>query len=158
MLICMWNVKSHKNMDFQKKILGLRLQVLMQKQSTSEGSKGPIFRIPLKQCWFRYFFLYQNLLNWSSSTSVGQLIPLFWWCLPWVLKLEWILCVLSCPCDPQIHLWCDTCRLQRGQHGSRTFSKLNEDSSEGFLQIPFLVACSVNNAWNTTTELLVRCW
>ena len=32
------------------------------------------------------------------------------------------LCVLFHLCDPQIYLWCDTCRLYRGQHGSQTFS------------------------------------
>ena len=46
----------------------------------------------------------------------------FWWCLPWVSKPGWILCVLLHLCDPQIHLWCDTCWLYRGQHGSWAFS------------------------------------
>ena len=33
------------------------------------------------------------------------------------------LCMLSHLCDPQIHLWCDTCWLYRGQHGSRAFCR-----------------------------------
>ena len=46
----------------------------------------------------------------------------FWWRLPWVSKPGWIpCCVLSHLCDPQIHLWCNTCWLHRGQHGSRAF-------------------------------------
>ena len=45
----------------------------------------------------------------------------FGWCLPWVLKPGWIPSMLSCLCDPQIHLWCDTCWLYRGQHGSWAF-------------------------------------
>ena len=30
-------------------------------------------------------------------------------------------CMLSCLCDPQIHLWCDTCWRYGGQHGSQAF-------------------------------------
>ena len=30
--------------------------------------------------------------------------------------------MLSRLCDPQIHLWCNTCLLYRGQHGSLAFS------------------------------------
>ena len=30
--------------------------------------------------------------------------------------------MLSRLCDPQIHLWCNTCWLYGGQHGSRAFS------------------------------------
>ena len=52
----------------------------------------------------------------ATDTSVLD----FWWCLPWVSKPRWILCMLSCLCDPQIHLWCNTCWLYRSQHGSRT--------------------------------------
>ena len=33
----------------------------------------------------------------------------FWWYMLWVSKPEWILSVLSCLCNPQIHLWCHTC-------------------------------------------------
>ena len=44
----------------------------------------------------------------------------FWWRLPRVSKLEWILslvCLLACAqWIPRIHLWCDTCWLYRGQH------------------------------------------
>ena len=46
----------------------------------------------------------------------------FCWRLPWVSKPGWIPCRLSRLCDPQIHLWCDTCWLYRGQHGSWAFS------------------------------------
>ena len=47
----------------------------------------------------------------------------FWWHLPWVVKPGWIpFCVLSHLCDPHIHLWCNTCWLYRGQHGSWAFS------------------------------------
>ena len=31
-------------------------------------------------------------------------------------------CMLSGLCDPQIHIWCKTCWLYRGQHGSWAFS------------------------------------
>ena len=41
----------------------------------------------------------------------------FWWRLPWVSKPEWIPWMLSHLCDPQIHFWCNTCWLKRGQHG-----------------------------------------
>ena len=41
---------------------------------------------------------------------------------PWVSKPGWIPCMLSHLCDPQIHLWCNTCRLYRGQHSSWVFS------------------------------------
>ena len=46
----------------------------------------------------------------------------FWWLLFWVSKPRWIPCMLSCLCDPQIHLWCNTCWLYRNQHGSQVFS------------------------------------
>ena len=31
----------------------------------------------------------------------------FWWCLFWVLRPAWISCVLSCLCDPPIHILCN---------------------------------------------------
>ena len=38
----------------------------------------------------------------------------FWWHLPWVSKLGCIpFCVLSRLCDPQTHLWCNTCLLEK---------------------------------------------
>ena len=46
----------------------------------------------------------------------------FWWRLPWISKAGWITYVLSRSCDHQIHLWCDTCWLYRGQYGSWAFS------------------------------------
>ena len=46
----------------------------------------------------------------------------FWWRLPWVPKPGWVPCVLSHLCDPQIHLWCDTCWLYGGQYGNWAFS------------------------------------
>ena len=48
----------------------------------------------------------------------------FWWCLPWVSKPGWIPrlrgFVACVPWIPESHLWCDTCWLYRGQHGSRS--------------------------------------
>ena len=43
----------------------------------------------------------------------------FWWRLLWVSKPGWISRLHA---SPQIHLWCDTCWLYRGQHGSRSRS------------------------------------
>ena len=49
----------------------------------------------------------------------------FRWRLAWVSKSGWItFYVLSCLCDPQIHLWCKTCWKYRGPHGSWVFSKI----------------------------------
>ena len=46
----------------------------------------------------------------------------FWWHLSWVSKPGWIpFSMLSHLCDLQIHVWCNTCPLYRGQHGSRAF-------------------------------------
>ena len=45
----------------------------------------------------------------------------FWWHLPWVSKPGWIPCMLSRLCDPQTHLWCNSCWLYRGQHDSWAF-------------------------------------
>ena len=56
---------------------------------------------------------------------MGPLMPPvlnFWCCLPQASKPGWIpFCLLSCLCDPQIHLWFDTCWLYGGKHGSWTF-------------------------------------
>ena len=59
----------------------------------------------------------------QKSFSWGQWYPCFdfWWRLPWVSKPGWIPCMLDCLCDPQIHLWCDTYWLKRGQHGRQAF-------------------------------------
>ena len=49
----------------------------------------------------------------------------FWWRLPRVSKPGWIpslACFLVCAQQiPQIYLWCNTCWLYRGQHGSQAF-------------------------------------
>ena len=46
----------------------------------------------------------------------------FWWPLLWVSKPGWIHWMLSRLCNPQIHLWCNTYWLYRGQQSSRAFS------------------------------------
>ena len=58
---------------------------------------------------------------------VGPLIPLFWTsgdvCPGFQSQGGFLACTLSCLCaSPQIHLWCDTCWLYRGQHGSQSHS------------------------------------
>ena len=44
---------------------------------------------------------------------VGPLIPLFWTsgdvCPGFQSQGGFLTCTLSCLCDSQIHLWCDTC-------------------------------------------------
>ena len=71
--------------------------------------------------WVQFFFAifggHKSFL-WGTHTPVLG----FWWHLPWVSKPGWIPWVLSHLCDPQIHLWHDTCWLYRGQHGSLAFS------------------------------------
>ena len=53
---------------------------------------------------------------------MGPPITLFWMS-ALGFKAGWMpFCMLSCLCDPQIHLWWDTCWLCRGQHGSQAFS------------------------------------
>ena len=57
---------------------------------------------------------------------MGPLIPLLWTCGDICLGFQnqggSHFCVLSHLCDSQIYLWCDTCWLYRGQHGSQAFS------------------------------------
>ena len=56
---------------------------------------------------------------------VGPLMPLFWTsgdvCPGFQSQGGSLACVLSCLCDPQIHLCCDTCWLCRGHHGIQPF-------------------------------------
>ena len=69
------------------------------------------------------FFLERNLEDISPVYGVTDTpVLVFWWHLPWVLKPGWIPCILFYLCDPQIHLWYNTCWLYRGQHGSWALS------------------------------------
>ena len=67
------------------------------------------------------------LLNfWRTQVLfVGPLIPLFWTsgdvCPGFQNQVGSHFCVSSHLCDPQIHLWCNTCWLYRRQHGSQAF-------------------------------------
>ena len=77
-------------------------------------------------CLFCFFFFFKFLEDISPFCGAADTPILdFWWCLPWVSKPGWILslaCFLTCAQQiPQIHLWCDTCWLYRGQHGSWAF-------------------------------------
>ena len=64
-------------------------------------------------------FFFEDISSFCGAIETPVLD--FCWRLPWVSKPGWIPCMLSCLCDPQIHLWCDTCWLYRGQHGSQVF-------------------------------------
>ena len=77
-------------------------------------------------CFFCFFcfFLCLNILEDISPFHGTTDTPVldFTWHLPWVSKPGWIpFCMLSHLCDSQIHLWCNTCWLYRGQHGSQVF-------------------------------------
>ena len=70
----------------------------------------------------KHFFFFKFLKDISPFRgAIDTNVLDFWWYLPWVSKPGWIPCMLSRLCDPQIHLWCNTCRLYRGQHGSLAF-------------------------------------
>ena len=63
------------------------------------------------------FFFLENI-----SLFVGPLIPLFWTSGDICPGFQSQGGSLACLCSiPQIHLWCDTCWLYSGQHGSRAF-------------------------------------
>ena len=73
-------------------------------------------------CWLFSFFFWKFLED--ISPFRGITIHLFWTfgdVCPGVLSQGGFLtCTLSCLSTiPEIHLWCDTCRLYRGQHGSQ---------------------------------------
>ena len=56
---------------------------------------------------------------------MGSLKPLVWTSgdvCPGFQSQGGIPCVICYLCDPQIHLWCDTCWLYRGQYGSQALS------------------------------------
>ena len=68
-------------------------------------------------------------------------------------------CMFSRLCDPQIHLWCDTSWLYRGQYGSRAF----------LIHIPADVSASIgggsgleqkffNNRQQGTLFFTLNCW
>ena len=83
-----------------------------------------LYSLPPSYPWHTGVFLkkiFEDIspFRWATDTPVLG----FWWCLLWVSKRGLDpFCVLFCLCDPQIHLWWDTCWLYRGQHGSRAFS------------------------------------
>ena len=74
------------------------------------------YQVSLK-CFF--FLIFEDISPFRGATDTPVLD--FWWCLPWVSKPGWIPSMLFHLCDPLIHLWCDTCWLHRGQHGSWAF-------------------------------------
>ena len=68
-----------------------------------------------------FFFKFRK----TEVLFMGPLIPLFWISgdvCPGFQSQGGSLCVLSRFCDPQIHLWCDTGWLYRGQNGSQAIT------------------------------------
>ena len=75
----------------------------------------------------KVFFFFKIFLEDISPFCGATDIPVLdlWWHLHWVSKPGWVhslACFLACAqWIPQIHFWCDTCWLYRGQHGSQAF-------------------------------------
>ena len=94
---------------------GLDCQALIVVMFTPSECNPRIFDNLLFCCFFlKIFGGHKHFRGATDTPALG-----LWWRLPWVSKPGFIpFCVLSCLCDPQIHLWCNTCWLYRGQHGS----------------------------------------
>ena len=63
---------------------------------------------------------------------MGPLIPLLWTsgdiCPGFQSQGASLFCMLSCLCDPQIYIWCNTCWLYRGQQARHFTTAIDEFS------------------------------
>ena len=66
---------------------------------------------------FLFFKFLEDISPFLGATDT----PVLLWVMS-VLGFKARVDLFACFLDPQIHLWCDTCWLCRGQHGSRAFS------------------------------------
>ena len=83
------------------------------------------YLLTVKNSWGSYAFFFSFFLNFCRTRVlfVGSLIPLFWTSGDVYSGFQsqggFLTCSLSClHAILQIHLWCDTCWLYRGQHVS----------------------------------------
>ena len=112
--VCQGDNGSNQKVNFKKRLL-------FYPKVKMTGREMPI---PFADAFFMKLFFFSKFLEDISPFRGATDTPLldFWWHLPWVSMPGWIpFCMLSHLCDPQIHLWCDTCWLYRGQHGSWAF-------------------------------------
>ena len=102
-----------------------------------------------------FFYHFWRTCPFHGATDAPVLY--FWWHLSGFQSQGRSLYMLSHLCDPQIHLWCNTCWLYTGQHGSWAVSyHILADmptSIGGGLGLKPMTVCAVSTALYTIRPL-----